>query len=78
MILEMSEQEKVAEMWQRIPFEQKFEIDIAIGQANMKFLRINRCMCAVKGFNLLTATKVVEKRIVELKRREIPRPSSCK
>jgi len=76
-ILGMNEQEKAAEMWEKIPFERKVEIDMAIGQGN-KIEAINRCMCAAKGFNLLDVTKVVEKRSAELKRREIPRASGSK
>jgi len=67
----MNEQEKAAEMWGKIPFEQKVEIDMAIGQGN-KIEAVNRCMCAVKGSNLLIAKKVVEKRAIELARRNIP------
>jgi hypothetical protein len=56
-----NEQEKAIEMWEKIPFEQKVEIDMAIDQHN-KPEAVNRCMCAVKGFSVGTAMNVVEKK----------------
>ena len=61
-----------AELWNTIPFEQQAEIDLAIDRGS-KPEAVNRCMCAGKGFTLLSAKRVVEQRELELKRRHTPK-----
>ena len=61
-----------AELWKTIPFDEQVEIDMAIDRGN-KPEAAKRCMCSGKGFTLLTAKRVVDRRAVELARRYIPK-----
>ena len=60
------------ELWNTIPFDQQVEVDMAIDRGS-KTQAVNRCMCAGKGFTLLSAKRVVEQRELELKRRQLPK-----
>ena len=64
----------VAEAWEAIPFEQRVEIDMALGQGN-KPEAAKRCVCANTGFTLLTAKNFVERRATELAKRNISKPN---
>lgn len=59
-------------LWKTISFEQQVEIDVAIDRGE-KPLAVNMCMCSGKGFTLLSAKRIVERRSIELKRRHIPK-----
>ena len=58
------------QLWESIPFEQRVEIDMALGQGN-KVEAVKRCMCANKDFTMLTAKNLIEGRATELAKREM-------
>ena len=61
-------------LWDAISFDERVEIDMAIGQ-NSKVEAIKRCMCAGKkldkDFALATAERLVNRRAKELSKRTI-------
>ncbi len=57
--------ENLEELWKRIPYVQQIEIDLAVTKGS-KPEAVNRCMCSVKGLDLVTAQKLIEFRRTEI------------
>jgi hypothetical protein len=64
--------EEDAKLWEKMPFEQRIEVDLALGKGS-KAEAVNHCMCANVGFTLLTAKGFVERRAAGLAKRDLPR-----
>jgi len=57
--------ENLEELWKRISYVHQIEIDLAVTKGS-KPEAVNRCMCSVKGLDLVTAQKLIEFRRVEI------------
>jgi hypothetical protein len=59
-----------AELWKTIPFDEQVWIDAAVDRGD-KVEATKRCLCHGKGFTMISAKRVVDKRALELARRHI-------
>jgi hypothetical protein len=64
----VKQENTVVELWKAISYVTQTDIDMAVDKGD-KARAANLCMCSSKGMDIFTAKRLIEWRLVELRKR---------